>query len=245
MADIKIGVVEDELLIAHGIIQMLKRLGYDTAGPAKSYDEALAMVETHQPDILLLDIQLKGEKDGIDVAAKVKELYNTPFIFLTANSDAMTLDRVKEVNPAAFLMKPFREREIYAAIEICLHNANTGTTATEEPDQPQENFLINDSLFVKDGQKYVKIKTESICYLESDKKYVYIHTTGKKVMIRSTIQDCIDLIGSADIVRVHRSYAINIQHLETIETEMLIVNQAEVPIGKTYKDELLKRLRIG
>ena len=88
MANVKVGVVEDEMLIAHGIVQALTALGYESTEPAISYTEALGMIVDERPDILLLDIQLKGHKDGIDLARRVKEEFNIPFIFLTANADA-------------------------------------------------------------------------------------------------------------------------------------------------------------
>ncbi len=96
MSALKIGVVEDELVIARTILGTLEELGYSYCGPAISYTEAIEMLESNKPDLLLLDIQLSGKKDGIDVAEKVNELYPMPFIFLTANSDAETIDRAKK-----------------------------------------------------------------------------------------------------------------------------------------------------
>ena len=88
MTVLKIGVVEDELIIARTILNTLDELGYSHCGPAINYTEAIEMLEQNKPDLLLLDIQLSGKKDGIDVAQKLNELYQVPFIFLTANSDA-------------------------------------------------------------------------------------------------------------------------------------------------------------
>ena len=93
MSILKIGVVEDELVIGRTIVNTLNELGYLHCGPAISYTEAIEMLEQDKPDLLLLDIQLSGKKDGIDVAEKLNELYQVPFIFLTANSDGETIDR--------------------------------------------------------------------------------------------------------------------------------------------------------
>ncbi len=82
MSKIKIGIVEDEAIIADNLSNTLTQLGYDVAEPATSYAEAITMIETEKPDLLLLDIQLKGKKDGIDLAMKIKEDYHLPFIFL-------------------------------------------------------------------------------------------------------------------------------------------------------------------
>ena len=89
MSKIKIGVVEDELIIADSICSTLRQLGYDTTEPATSYTEALSMIENEKPDLMLLDINLAGSKDGIQLAAEIKARYDLPFIFLTANTKKM------------------------------------------------------------------------------------------------------------------------------------------------------------
>src|SRR4051812_22124930 len=103
MANIKVGIVEDEMIIAEGIVQALEQLGYEPTEPATSYTDALEMIEAERPDILLVDIQLSGKKDGIDLAWKIKEDYNIPFIFLTASSDPATVERAKLICPPAYL----------------------------------------------------------------------------------------------------------------------------------------------
>src|SRR5215210_9425553 len=122
MSLLKIGVVEDELVIARTILSTLDELGYSRCGPAINYTEAMEMLELNKPDLLLVDILLSGKKDGIDVAQKLNELYQIPFIFLTANSDAETIDRAKKVKPHAYIVKPFIKEELFAAIEIAFSN---------------------------------------------------------------------------------------------------------------------------
>jgi DNA-binding response OmpR family regulator len=134
MTVLKIGVVEDELVIARTILSSLDELGYAHCGPAISYTEAIEMFDNDRPDLVLLDIQLAGRKDGFDVAEKINEVYNVPFIFLTANSDFETIDRAKEVKPHAYIVKPFTKEELYAAIEIAFSNF-TGSQTSEKPEK--------------------------------------------------------------------------------------------------------------
>ena len=243
MTAVKVGIVEDEMLIAASIAQALRELGYEPSEPAISYTEALEMVENEKPDILLLDIILSGSSDGIDLAWKIKEDYNIPFIFLTANSDAATVERAKRLCPPAYLVKPFNKDELYASIEICLHNF----ASLQQKKQVVEkgNYFINDSLFIKQGQNFIKVKMNEILYIESDKKYVYIHIPGKKLLVRNTIQNYIELIDSSQIMRVHRSFAVNLNHVQSINAEAIVVNGNEIPIGKAYREELLGSLRLG
>src|SRR5436190_6769504 len=124
MDKIKIGIVEDEAIIADSLSHTLQQLKYDVAEPVASYSQALEMIESEKPDLLLIDIHLSGSKDGIDLAWKIKEDYDLPFIFLTANADAATVERAKNTEPPAYLVKPFNKDDLYTSIEICFHNYN-------------------------------------------------------------------------------------------------------------------------
>ena len=106
MTHIKILIVEDELIIAEDIRLQLVKLGYQVTGVAKDFGAALTLLEKDTPDLLLVDIVLKGERDGIELAEFVKEQYDLPVIFLTSHADKLTVERAKKVNPEGYLLKP-------------------------------------------------------------------------------------------------------------------------------------------
>lgn len=122
MKRIKVGVVEDEMIIAETICLALKKLDYDFCHPARSYESAVKMIETEIPDILLLDINLNAVLDGIDLAHFVNANYTIPIIYLTANNDMETIERCKATYPSAFLAKPFRKSDLLSAIELGMYN---------------------------------------------------------------------------------------------------------------------------
>jgi DNA-binding LytR/AlgR family response regulator len=230
------------MIIALGIANTLQELGYDVTETATSYTEALDMIAAEKPDLLLLDIQLSGYKDGIDLAAKVRRDIRIPFIFLTANADTATVNRAKEVSPQAYLVKPFRRNDLYAAIELCLHNY-----AQAEPEQKKQaegNYVISDAIFIKQGTLFHKVKLEDILYLESDNVYVNVHTRSGKLLVRNTLPDYITLIGSRWFVRVHRSYAVNINHIQAVNTEYLVINETQIPVSKAFRDNLFNHLNL-
>jgi len=243
MSKIKVGIVEDEMIIALGISEALKELGYDVTEAANNYTQALEMIHRERPDILLLDIQLSGHKDGIDLALRVKKDFQIPFIFLTANADIATVERAKATSAHAYLVKPFRKNDLYTSIEICLHNYAQSQKKEKVPDDG--NYIIKDSIFIKQGQYFHKVRLDDIMFLESDNNYVNVHTRYNKMLVRSTIQDYLDLIGQKHFFRVHRSYAVNIHHIQTINTEYLVINETQIPIGKAYRDQLLGFLKLG
>ncbi len=243
MAELKIGIVEDELVIARTIVSTLEELGYSHCGPAISYTEALDMLETDKPDLLLLDIQLAGRKDGFDVAEQLNDTYKLPFIFLTANSDIETIDRAKTVKPHAYIVKPFTKEELYAAIEIAFHNFS-GTRTDARPEKPASSAARN-FIFVKDGYVFRKVFFEELLYLESEANYVLLHLTSqKKIMVRSTINDFMEQLEPGRFVRIHRRFAVNDHFIEDIFPSELSIRGEKLPIGKSYREELLRRVGI-
>lgn len=117
----KILVVEDEAIVALSLVESLKRLGYTPSGPVSSGESALKEAEKERPDLVLMDIRIKGELDGIETAAKMTERFSLPVIYLTAYTDDATLSRAQLTEPHGYLVKPYQERELRSAIEIALY----------------------------------------------------------------------------------------------------------------------------
>ena len=240
--EIKIGIVEDELLIAEKIKMILADLGYRVCEPVSSYNDALTMIQHQKPDMVLLDINLGGEKDGIDLASEINKHHHLPFIFLTANSDGVTVERAKEVRPFAYLVKPFTKEELFASIEIAFNNYTSfNLKETQYDNVPSQHKYI----FLRDGHRFIKLLFEHIVYLESRDNYVEIHTTDKKkVITRNTLSDFLADLPSGKFYRTHRSYAINTDLIDNIENTDVVVAGLKVPMSNTYRDGLLLLLGI-
>jgi signal transduction histidine kinase len=116
----KILIVEDELLIAQGLARKLTKMGYDVIGIVSSGADAIQRVKTDVPDLILMDIVIKGEMDGIETTAQIRSCTNIPVIYLTAYADDETLERAEETGSYGYILKPFKEREIHAAIKMAL-----------------------------------------------------------------------------------------------------------------------------
>lgn len=119
MAGEKILVVEDERIVARDIEKRLKKLGYSVAASVASGEEAITQA-AFSPDLILMDIQLKGQMDGIQAAEQIHAQYGIPVVFLTAYADDDTLQRAKVTEPFGYIVKPFDERDLHAAIEVAL-----------------------------------------------------------------------------------------------------------------------------
>ena len=127
----KVLIVEDEGLIANDLAIQLRSSGYEVSAIAASGEEALAVIEKSQPDLVLMDIRLKGKLDGIDAALQIRSEYALPVIFLTSHADADTVARAKYAEPFGYLVKPFRQVTLCSAIEIALFKSRCERTLVE------------------------------------------------------------------------------------------------------------------
>ncbi|MGD1852810.1 MAG: response regulator [Leptolyngbyaceae cyanobacterium] len=121
MAVSKVMIVEDESIISLHIKGSLLRLGYSISGVAASGEAALRKIETTSPDLVLMDIHLKGDMTGIEVSKKIESDFQIPIIYLTANADSLTFQEAKQTSPYSYILKPFQEKELGMAIELALH----------------------------------------------------------------------------------------------------------------------------
>ncbi len=120
MSSVKILVVEDEQLVADDLSETLSSLGYEVAALASSGEEAIHHVEQLSPDVVLMDIRLPGAMDGVEAAAEIQSRFQVPVIYLTANADYVTLERVKATHPYGYILKPFNETTLSTTIDIAL-----------------------------------------------------------------------------------------------------------------------------
>ncbi|MDD2301943.1 MAG: response regulator [Eubacteriales bacterium] len=117
----KIMVVEDEWVVADQICRNLKDLGYTVCSTASTGEEAISKAEADRPDLILMDIVLKGEMDGIEAAERINSQFNIPILYLTAYTNQEYIERAKQTGPFGYLVKPYKERDLYASIEMALH----------------------------------------------------------------------------------------------------------------------------
>lgn len=121
MSQVKILIVEDESIVALDIKHRAEVLGYQVTAIIPSGEEALESVAEKRPDLVLMDIVLKGEMDGIEAAQKIRDTYDIPVVYLTAYSDERTLKRAKITQPFGYIIKPFEDRELHSAVEVALY----------------------------------------------------------------------------------------------------------------------------
>jgi CheY-like chemotaxis protein len=113
-------IVEDEFLIAEELRERLSRLGFSVIATVDSADEGIAIATRERPDLVLMDIRLRGEKDGIQAAQEIRQQVDLPIVYVTAYSDKLTVNRVKSTEHDGFLLKPFHRYELQSTIEVAM-----------------------------------------------------------------------------------------------------------------------------
>lgn len=244
MSAVRILIAEDEPLIAEDLRGYLEELGYEVVAGCDNALDAMIGIATTRPDLLLLDIDLGQGADGIQLAEKVNAKFGLPFIFVTSHSDKATVERVKAVRPAGFIIKPFDENDLRAQIEIALARFASRVEATQAPSESQRaDFVIADSIFVRDKGRLVKVPLDEILYAEADDNYVTLHTPGKKFVVTSTLGGVEEKLRSQHHVRIHRSYLIDLRRVTAVEDGYVRIGAQSIPVGKTYREALMARIR--
>ncbi|SMD31857.1 two component transcriptional regulator, LytTR family [Reichenbachiella faecimaris] len=242
MTALKIMIVEDEMITAESIKDMLEELGYEVVGICMRAETALNAIMSEEPDFALLDVNLKGEKTGIWLAEQLKQKHNIPYVFLTSYGDKKTIEQAAETNPFGYLLKPIDKHHLYAAIEVAIKKfAEINNSASSNV---LEEIVLKDSLFIKDEYLLVKVKFEDINLAKANGNYIEVHTNGKKHLIKGTLSTFMEILPKRQFFQTHRSYLINIEKINAIGGNYVKVDQINVPITATNKEELMTQLNL-
>lgn len=255
---VNILIVEDESIVAMDLAAGLEMDGYHIAGIADNAQEAVALFKDNPVDIVLMDVQIIGDTDGIDAAAALLKIREVPVIFLTAFTDQKTVDRVKQICPAAFLSKPYSIPNVRISIDLALSNfaiakdvqAGGKIVSLPRPNEEKtpvekESILqLNDFIFIKEQYRFMKIKTDDIQYLESSGNYVNIVCGTRKYVVRMQLGQLLEKLIFKNIIRIHKSYAVNLFAISSFTDQDVTIDKFELPIGRSYKEDFWQRFNM-
>jgi len=264
---INILIVEDESIVALDLATALHQDGYAVIGIAEHADEAIRLFNQHAVDIVLMDIHLAGPKDGIDTVVDLMKIRQTPVIYLTAFTDNATVERVKHTYPFAFLAKPYQVSNVRIAIELALNsfalrpatpanpraelprlrsgvppNDLLPTTAGEAGPTKEPILQMGDCVFIKYNYQFVKVRLADILFVQADRNHISLHTSDKKFVLRLSLSQLFDRLLFDRLIRIHRSYAVNIDTIQSFTEQTVLTGKGEFPIGRNYKEDFLRRL---
>ncbi|MGZ3884636.1 MAG: response regulator [Bacteroidia bacterium] len=251
MEKLNIFIVEDESIVAKDIQNNLIKLGYNVAGIANNGKDAINQIKEVMPDVVLMDIMIKGDLTGIEVAEQIKKHLSVPVIFLTAYADESTLSKAKVTEPYGYILKPFKEIDLHSTIEMAVYKHQKDSALQKERDflyslVENKDGTQSDILFVKANSRLVKVYLKDIFYVEALKDYVIINTQYARYTVHSTMKDIEKKLGIVDFIRVHRSYIVRIEKIQAIENQTVVLENEKkvIPVGGSYREELLGKLNL-
>lgn len=248
MSKANVLVVEDESIVSKDIQLSLKKLGYNVIGSATTGEKAIEMALELQPDLILMDIMLKGDINGIRATKRIQTRANIPVIYLTAYADENTLERAKVTQPYGYIIKPFKEIDLQTSIEMALYKFKKEQEILDDRDRLYS--IVNnesvDFIFVKNNTQLIKLRATDVLYIEALKDYVNIVTNDKKYMIHSTMKAINEKMPSRDYVRIHRSYIVRMEKIHKIDHSDLFMEDIDksFPIGGSYRNDLLRKINL-
>ena len=224
-------IVEDEPLIADDIASTLKEKGYGILGPVDNADEASTILSKAKPNLVLLDIQIKGKRDGIEFASEIRSKHKLPFIYITSFYDRATLDRVKATEPQAYIVKPFDENDLMINIEMALY-------------KHRKPLLTSDKIFVKGKSEMIALDVKDILYAEAFDNYTKIFTDKQQHIISHTLKQVEEKLSAKFFVRVHRSYLVNFEKVTSINESNICLGLIKIPLAQSFRMELMERITL-
>lgn len=241
MSKLKVFIVEDEPIYADQLEILVKQAGFWHIGGADNAAEAFEMIQTIQPDFILLDINIKGDVDGIELADRINKLDEEIFIiYVTSYQDERTFARASKTAPIAYLSKPIVEQDLLRTLDLLVNRIG------DLPQSEDKGSISETSFFLKSEQKLEKVKLSSIRYIEIQNRVCVIDVGHKQYKVRRSLQELEGRLPEGLFTRVHRSFLVNMAHMDSYDTSRnhIIMGASAVPVSKAYKAEVLGTLEL-
>ncbi|WP_424961169.1 LytR/AlgR family response regulator transcription factor [Ekhidna sp.] len=229
--DVKVLIVEDNPITSQDLKEIIEENGMIVTDVVKTKQEAITSFQSNKPDILLVDINLKGGDDGVDLVTHFDQAQMIPVIFLTANSDKQTVERALKTNPSSYLTKPYDDRDVIIAIELAFKQHRQSTINSDLNNRP--SFI-----FLKSGSRFEKVNIENIQYLQADGSYTKFITADKEYTLSDNLNNTTNKIRNPSFLRIHRSYVVNIESVTGLDNDYVFIGEKNLPISRSFKEDV-------
>jgi DNA-binding LytR/AlgR family response regulator len=225
-------VVDDNKIVRLMLVEMLKKIdGIIVAGECNSAIEARTFLKNEKVDILFLDVEMPG-MTGLEL---LKVLPEKPATILVTAKQGYAIEAF-ELNVVDYLVKPFSISRVMLAVEKVVELLKMKNVHVNNVEQ--------DHLFIRDNKVIRKVVLNDILWLEAKGDYVKINTGALNYVIHSTLKNLADKLPEGDFVRIHRGYIVSISKIDYIEDNVVFISNTPLPVSETYKNDLLKKLRL-
>lgn len=243
MDKINILIIEDTKSESDELTKVLVDNEYNIVGIATNYTEALTMFYQNKIDLVIIDVFLNGQPEGITFAETITITPNAakPFVFLTSSKDRQIFERAKLTKPFSFLLKPFNELEVLYAIEMAVEKFYEQNNVFVKEDL--EAVIGNDYLFIKKKSALKKVAIDDIIYIEVEERYCNIITQNEKFLVALSLTKITTLLNTNKFVKTHRNYIVNSNKIIEIilsDNQIVLEGNHKVIVSEKYKDFIHK-----
>lgn len=241
MTSFNIFLVEDNLSFALEIEMLIQQLGYGFLGQVDNAKDAVKAIDLKTPDLVLVDIGIKGQLSGIELATFL-EKKNIPFIFITQSRDRTTYASAQALKPIAYLVKPFDLLTLQSTLEEAIRRLETDKKRTEAAGVENDP----ESFYIRNNNVLNRIKFSDIFWIKSDGNYCNIHTEKKKYVTKVSLVSMMKKLEKLEFIRVHKQFIVPVRRIENINlfNNLLYIGEKMIPIGRSYKSSLVKQLNL-
>lgn len=237
MKNIKVFIVEDELVHSEALKISIDEAGFECIGECNNADDAFDQIQKTMPDVVLVDIALPGINNGITLSQQIHKKLGIPHIFTTSFTHDQVIEQAAASKPSGYLRKPVDTVNLKAAIKIALSNS-------EDKTKQEINTTNNDSLFVRVGDKLLRVNINDILILKADgDNCISLVLEDREFICRSTLKELSKQLPS-HFIQVHRSYCINLNHLDSFNErqQTAFLKGKNAPVARSFRKHFLQAI---
>lgn len=228
-------IVEDMAVTRAAIASVLKQKEYSICGSAVTAEKAWIEIQELPVDIVMLDLNLKGNKNGIWLAKKIRESVDCAIVYLTAYGSDGILSQIYKTKPDGYIMKPFNNPTLLSTVKVALQNYTIKSSFESTTSAKVKHA------YVRCQNGLIRVASDSILYLKSEGNYVSIFSEDASPLIaRNRLDTILEQLSFKNVFRVHRRYAVNAYKVDSITSNSVVIGGTEIPTTKTYQAIILK-----
>jgi len=241
MQVLKIVIAEDVTNLEIDLQNRLVNMGFEVVALVSSPEDALKVVSENKADVVLMDTYSDLSQNGFVVAKQIRDKYDVPVVFLSAEDKKDFSSEIDSFGPCVFMNKPISDNELRANIIMATQKEAVVETVVSVPKSVQSPYI-----FVRADYRLNKIRVSEIYYLEAKKDYVIIHTNDNVYTVHATMKDMMRVLPDDLFIRTHRSYIVNIDKVFSIKyPDLIIENKMKtIPIGGLYRKGFFDRINV-
>lgn len=245
MTSLRILLVEDDPSAALDVEMLIDELGYELIAKIDNGQQALHEIQAVQPDLVIMDIELKGKLSGLDIAKEIKHL-EIPVIFTTSYRDKEVFESTKSTYSFGYLVKPFDRLTLQSAIEQVVRALYNEEVLLSGDEVWKEDLLVRDCFLIKNQNLLHKVFLDDISYIQGEGNYCTLFAKGKKYVVKISLKKILNDLDLQRFAPVHKSYIVHLDKVDAIDvsTNKIIIDKDQLPLGRAFKQRLLERFKL-